>query len=572
MPTSPQSGSMENVSHRLPVQVFEGHKSSAACVCFYPDENKLVSGSHDNTLCIWDRGTGAMEVLSGHTGAVYEVDVSRDGKMVVSGSADTTVRVWDGESGQTMHVFEGHRDWVHSVQFSPDSSRVVSLQTGKLPFEPIQCDGIVQCVRFSPSGDRIASGTGDTIQIWDAATGNAVQTIEYSWVHSLAWTPDSDHIVGGREGDVVIWNSCTGERLRTWKPHNFNDWIRLSLSPAGAHLATHLIHGTEKTVLVFDVSTGQQVAAFEHDGAVEGIAYSPSGRFIATVCDTKVYLWEAPDFEDPRTEPRPPSVSLLDLPAIPLPVGMSRNAGPGFHGFEESLPDVATSHSHASPQRQASSMHRWGLNNVGDTLTNLFSRRPAVVARNTIQSVQVAEGRDRAHWFIIEPMKLTPMKRFLYMLVYCRKPLEDEDEEVAEEAKPDPSQTLTGDAVITTNQEDSTVPPSPWWESRPPTQPWFPAVASHTHSSSILDVTSIPLSASKNARSTSTQPPPQDDDRLSTSTLSPEEREIMVVAEPLSIPPHNREASVYPEPSASTPNGSLLQPQLFHQPSSRLDA
>jgi WD40 repeat protein len=162
---------VSNAGHPVPVQVLEGHDVGVRCVCFYADENKLVSGSGDNTLRIWDRKTGAAQVLSGHTRWVWDVDVSRDGKMVVSGSEDKTVRIWDGESGEVMHVFEGHKDEVNSVEFSRDSSRVVSgsddhtvrvwlVETGELAFEPIECHGVVRCVRYSPSGDRIASSWG----------------------------------------------------------------------------------------------------------------------------------------------------------------------------------------------------------------------------------------------------------------------------------------------------------------------------------------------------------------------------------------------------------------------------
>ncbi|KIJ14039.1 hypothetical protein PAXINDRAFT_45714, partial [Paxillus involutus ATCC 200175] len=158
------------------------HGSWVGCVGFYPDEKKLVTGSGDGTLRIRDRTTGAVEVLHGHRGSVWDVDVSQDGEIVVSGSDDKTVRIWNGKSGETMQVFEGHKNWVRSVQFSPTSSKVVSgswdgtvrvwsVETGELAFEPIECDGSVNwCVRYSPSGDRIASGAR-SVQIWDAETG-----------------------------------------------------------------------------------------------------------------------------------------------------------------------------------------------------------------------------------------------------------------------------------------------------------------------------------------------------------------------------------------------------------------
>jgi len=91
------------------VEVFEGHTRWVRWVCFYPDESKLVSGSDDGTLRIWDRETGTVEVLGGHTDAVRDVGVSRDGKMVVSASDDKTVRIWNEELGKNDAGLRGPR-------------------------------------------------------------------------------------------------------------------------------------------------------------------------------------------------------------------------------------------------------------------------------------------------------------------------------------------------------------------------------------------------------------------------------------------------------------------------------
>ncbi|KIK77718.1 hypothetical protein PAXRUDRAFT_366041 [Paxillus rubicundulus Ve08.2h10] len=314
----------ERASQRVPEQVFEGHETQVRCVCFHPDENKLVSGSDDGTLRVWDRATGSAEVLSGHTDWVCDVDVSRDGELVVSASDDNTVRIWDRKLGETLHVFEGHENYVISVQFSADSRRVVSgsgdetarvwsVETGELAFEPIKCHGRVYCVSYSPDGDRIASGA-DSIQIWNAETGSGLLSIRNSKVVSLAWTTNGTHVIGGGRGKVTIWNSHNGEQLRTWQAHSSVATIKLSLSPSGSHLVTR--GWNDKTAFVFDVSTGEQVAAIQHDEDVYGIVYSPSGQFIGTGCDDgRVYLWKAPILGGPSANLSPASsfLSFLDV-------------------------------------------------------------------------------------------------------------------------------------------------------------------------------------------------------------------------------------------------------------------
>ena len=51
---------------------------------------------------------------------------SPDGKRIVSGSRDKTVKVWDAATGQETLTLKGHTGSVSSVAFSPDGKRIVS--------------------------------------------------------------------------------------------------------------------------------------------------------------------------------------------------------------------------------------------------------------------------------------------------------------------------------------------------------------------------------------------------------------------------------------------------------------
>jgi WD40 repeat protein len=80
-----------------------------------PTENLVISGGENGALGAYSASSGAqVRDFVGHTGDVLAVAVSGDGKRLVSGSADQTLRVWDVPSGRLLvtllHARNG--EWV----------------------------------------------------------------------------------------------------------------------------------------------------------------------------------------------------------------------------------------------------------------------------------------------------------------------------------------------------------------------------------------------------------------------------------------------------------------------------
>lgn len=148
-------------------------------VAFSPDGHLIASASSANdTLRLWDAETRepAGEPLNGSGNGVA---FSPDGRRLVSGSADHAVIVWDVDAGQRIGApLTGHTSYVQAVAFSPDGRRILSgggdhsvrmwdSDTADL----VNGQGPVSSAAFSPDGRRVVAAIGDTVGTWEADTG-----------------------------------------------------------------------------------------------------------------------------------------------------------------------------------------------------------------------------------------------------------------------------------------------------------------------------------------------------------------------------------------------------------------
>src|ERR1700761_2827931 len=104
---------------------------------------KIISGSADNTINIWNAESGQQSYfVIPCPGPVVAIAFSPDRTMIVTGLGDSTVRIWDARSGEELKRFDGHSKAVLSVAFSPDGATIASASSGK------------------------------TVSLWDAKAGN----------------------------------------------------------------------------------------------------------------------------------------------------------------------------------------------------------------------------------------------------------------------------------------------------------------------------------------------------------------------------------------------------------------
>lgn len=231
------------------------HAADVNALFWSPDNSKIVSGSSDWTLRIWDVEMGiCLQVLHYIPMArMITVSWSPDGTRIVSGSSDQIVRIWDATTGHVLHHLHGHTDHVHCVAWSPDSTKVVSGSQDKtvrvwdatignsiLSFPPNR-DGGITTVKWSSDGTKVLSVTeGGNICIRNARTGQILQQLNITANRflSIEWSPDSTRVVSKRGDHIVrVWNATTGDRTHKLIGHT-KSVQAASWSPDGTRLAT----------------------------------------------------------------------------------------------------------------------------------------------------------------------------------------------------------------------------------------------------------------------------------------------------------------------------------------------
>jgi hypothetical protein len=120
-PTPPPAPASHGRETWRELHTLEGHTDRVNSVAYSPDGSRIVSGSKDNTIKIWDAASG--RVLGSHrrhTGDVSSVAYSPDGSMIASGADDKTIKIWDAASGGELGSHRRHTGDVSSVAYSPD--------------------------------------------------------------------------------------------------------------------------------------------------------------------------------------------------------------------------------------------------------------------------------------------------------------------------------------------------------------------------------------------------------------------------------------------------------------------
>ena len=249
--------------------VFSQHRHTVRSLSWSSDGKMLASGANDAQLLTWDLN-GTVYVERRQAGAIRAVAWSPDGQQLVVGAANLVMFLNPLTGAALAEPAKMHTAAITTLAWSPrQPSQVVS------------------------------GGLDKRAVVWNP-TSYMPQTIftrHTAAIESASWAADGQTIGTSSQGGVVrVWNAVSGQQVHGYLMDAQIPMRAVSFASAGGQLA---VGGDDGIVRLWNglVCQQQGQSAFgvrcldvpqrlrAHRGTVRALAWSPDARFLATVGD-----------------------------------------------------------------------------------------------------------------------------------------------------------------------------------------------------------------------------------------------------------------------------------------------
>jgi WD40 repeat protein len=300
-----------------PSITLKGHHGGIDSISYFPDGQRMISGSSDKTTRQWDLKTGkeVVEARGVCEEMVLAVAVSRNGRWVATGGVGGELKACEVETG-IVKTFKGHSLRISCIDISADNmqlaswsldktARIWNLDTGKLVAGPFKSEDAVGAVRFSSDSKKLVvkSYTGKRLEVWDVQS----QKIDVKLGESgrlggtyspVFWTKNNKTIIaafGFTEDDVIStiyeFDASTLETVGTPFKGHPSYVTGLALSFDDALIASASL---DNTIKLWAFESRQLIASF-HVQHIFRLVLSPNSRQLAyTQDDEKICICDIP--------------------------------------------------------------------------------------------------------------------------------------------------------------------------------------------------------------------------------------------------------------------------------------
>ena len=277
-----------------------------------PNWTIVVATNADHSADLLDIASGrVLGKLIGHKGQLVSAAFSPDGAFVLTASEDGSARLWDAHNFQSLLVLKRHTGRLTDAAFSPDGKQIVTASldgsaivwdaaSGQDLFQLLGHQSTVTSARFSPDGKRIVTASADnTALVWDAQTGKPMRHLE-GHVDPLSFASfspvDPDLILTiSLDRTAKVWKSPSRNHF-DWhvvnELHGHKDILTgAAFSPDGRYIATV---SRDRSIRLWRTLTEHgRLALFGHNGSVHDAVFSPGGsQVVSASSDNTARIWD----------------------------------------------------------------------------------------------------------------------------------------------------------------------------------------------------------------------------------------------------------------------------------------
>ncbi|XP_072318164.1 autophagy-related protein 16-1 isoform X2 [Eucyclogobius newberryi] len=200
-----------------------GHSGKVLAARFLLDNARIVSGSYDRTLKLWDlKSKVCMKTVFAGSSCN---DIVCTEQCVMSGHFDKRVRFWDIRSESIVQELELmgrvtsldlNHDRTELLTCSRDDLlKIIDLRTAAVrqtfSAQGFKCGADWTRVTFSPDGSYVAAGSADgALYVWNVLTGKVDRTLDRnhnSAINAVSWSPSGVYVASVEKGSrAILWS------------------------------------------------------------------------------------------------------------------------------------------------------------------------------------------------------------------------------------------------------------------------------------------------------------------------------------------------------------------------------
>jgi WD40 repeat protein len=285
--------------------VLSGHAGAVNRIVLTNDGKKLLSGSKDETIRVWDLQSNAIEKTINTPGSsVKNISVSPDGQKFIAGLY-CSVAEYDLKTFKKKKSKNIHTSFVETCLYSSDGKyiltsswrdkTIVILKSANLK-KFIEMDELiwVDNAIFNKAGTKVYSGGHDNlVKVWDVSTGGLIRSLagHDDWVYDICLSADEKMLFSASfDKTIRYWDLETGKNVFTLKGHT-DGIVCIDISNDGKYLATG---SSDKDIVIWDIQEKKEIKRLKgHEEAVTDVHFGPDNkRLYSCSIDKTIRIWD----------------------------------------------------------------------------------------------------------------------------------------------------------------------------------------------------------------------------------------------------------------------------------------